>query len=50
MHMRFRDDAAGCRHLLVSCEDPDADASSGQALNALGDAILQLVLNGRAAQ
>ena len=37
-------------HLLVPCEDPDPDASIGQALNGLWHALLQLVLNGSAAQ
>ena len=37
-------------HLLVPCEDPNSDASIGQALNSLWDALLQLVLNGSAAQ
>ena len=37
-------------NLLVSCEDPDPDASIGQALDGLRHSILQLVLNGSAAQ
>lgn len=36
--------------LLVTSKDPDSDASIGQALNGLRDALLQLVLNGSAAQ
>ncbi|KAA6423404.1 MAG: hypothetical protein FRX49_06465 [Trebouxia sp. A1-2] len=37
-------------HLLVSCEDPDSDASVSQAFNGLRHSRLQLVLNGSAAQ
>ena len=37
-------------YLLVACEHPDADACTGEALDALGHAGLQLVLDGRAAQ
>ena len=37
-------------YLLVPGEDPDADARIGQALDALGHPLLQLVLNGCAAQ
>ena len=38
------------KYLLVACEDPDADARGRQTLDALRDAVLQLVLDGGAAQ
>lgn len=38
------------RHLFVSREHPDSDASIGQALDGLRHAGLQLVLDGSAAQ